>query len=122
MFFGAVIFFLNSCKISQVNILIRQILFAFKQATALLLHLFYSGICCFNFMPERPSFLNVVKNSRESKVERPNCLNFKHRNISKRNEGIEFIKNLQLPKSKLLGVAELLGKSIDVTRKSREHV
>ena len=73
-------------------------------------------------MSERPSFANVVKNSRESKIERPNCSNFKHRNVSKRNEAIEFIKNLQFPKSKLLGVAEMPGKSIDVTCKSHDDL
>ena len=73
-------------------------------------------------MAERPSFANVVKNSKESKVERPNCLNFKHRNVSKRNEAIEFIKNLQFSKSQLLGVAEMPGKSIDVTCKSCNDV
>ena len=73
-------------------------------------------------MAERPSFANIVKNSKEFKVERPNCLNFKHRNVSKRNEAIEFIKSLQFSKSKLLGVAEMPGKSIDVTCKSRDDV
>ena len=73
-------------------------------------------------MAERPSYANIVKNSKEFKVERPNCLNFKHSNVSKRNEAIEFIKNLQFSKSKLLGVAEMPGKSIDVTCKSRDDV
>ena len=73
-------------------------------------------------MAERTSFANVVKNSKESMVEKPNCLNFKHRNVSKRYEAIDFIKNLQFSKSKLLGVAEMPGKSIDVTCKSRDDV
>ena len=96
--------------------------FAFKQATALPLRLFYNDILSSNFMAERPSFANVVKNSKESKVKRPNCLNLKHKNVSKRNEAIEFIKNLQFLKSKLLGVAEMPGKSIDVTCRSRDGV
>ena len=96
--------------------------FAFKQATALLLRLFYSDILYSNFIVEKPSFASEVKNSKESKVERPNCLNFKHRNVSKRNKAIEFIKNLQFSKSKLLGVAEMPGKSIDITCKSRDDV
>ena len=73
-------------------------------------------------MTERASFANVVKNSEESKVERPNCLKFKLRNVSKRSETIEFIKNLQFSKSKLLGVAEMSGESIDVNCKSRDDV
>ena len=58
---------------------------------------------------------------KQQRVKRPNCLNFKHKNVSKRNEAIEF-KNLQFPKSKLLGVAEMPRKSIDVTFKSRDDV
>ena len=73
-------------------------------------------------MAEKPSLANVVKNSRESKVERPNCLNFKHRNVRKRNEAIEFIKNLKFLKSTLLGMAEMPGKTNDVTCKRRDDV
>ena len=73
-------------------------------------------------MAERPSFASMVKNSRKAKVERANCLNFKHRNVSKRNEVIEFIKNLLFPKSKTLDVAEMSEKSIDVTCKNRDDV
>ena len=69
-------------------------------------------------MAEKPSFANVVKNRIEVKVRRLNCLNFKQRNVSKRDEAIEFIKNLQFPKSKLLDVAEMKGKSIDVICKN----
>ena len=71
-------------------------------------------------MAERQSFLNVVKNSREAKIERPMCLNLKHRYVSNRNEAIKFIKNLQYPKSKLFGVVEMPVKSIDVTYKSQD--
>ena len=73
-------------------------------------------------MAEILSFANAVKNSRETEVERLNCLNFKHKNVCNENETLEFIKNLRFSKSKLLGVAAMPGKSIDVACKSRDNV
>ena len=57
--------------------------FAFEVVIALFLRLFYNDNFCCNFTADRPSFANAVKNSREPKVERPNCLNLKHRNLAK---------------------------------------
>ena len=39
-----------------------------------------------------------------------------------RNEAIEVITNLQIPKSKLSGVTEIYEKSIDVISKSRDGI
>ena len=101
----------------SVNDHFKSCLFAFKQAAALFLPLLYSDNFCCYFIAARSSFANVVKKGREAKAERPNC-----RNVSKRNEAREFNKNLLFLKSKLLGVAAMTGKSIDVTCKSHVDV
>ena len=38
---------------------------------------------------------NSVSHSFESKTRRPNCLNFRHKQIMKRQEAITFLKQLQ---------------------------
>ena len=74
---------------------------AFKQATALFLRFFYRDNFCCNFIAERPSFAHVVKNSKKVKEERLNCLNFKHRNVSKRNEATKFVKEFAILEVKI---------------------
>ena len=60
---------------------------------------------------------NSVSHSFESKTRRPNCLNFRHKQIMKRQEAITFLKQLQYSILKLTGVGEMKAGTIDVTCK-----
>ena len=65
---------------------------------------------------------NCVSHSFESKPRRPNCLNFRHKQIMKRQEAITFLKQLQYSILKMTGVAEMKARTIDVTCKTRKDV
>ena len=65
---------------------------------------------------------NSLSHSFESKTRRPNCLNFRHKQIMKRQEAITFLKQLQYSILKLTGVAEMKAGTIDVTCKTRKDV
>jgi len=51
---------------------------------------------------------------------RPNCLNFKIKSNLRRNEIIDLLKSMNFVKSKLIGIEEMKGQSIDTTCKNRE--
>ena len=55
-------------------------------------------------------------------LERPNCLNVKTKDNMKRFEVLEMLKELKYPLSKLVGLAEMKSRSIDITCKKREYV
>ena len=65
---------------------------------------------------------NSVSHSFESKTRRLNCLNFRHKQIMKRQEAITFPKQLQYAILKLTGVAQMKAGTIDVTCKTRKDV
>ena len=55
-------------------------------------------------------------------LKRPNNLNFKTKINLKRYEVIEMLKQIEYTISKLVGVAEMKGRSVDVTYRTRENV
>ena len=59
----------------------------------------------------------LTRQSRKTKL-----LEFLVQKSKQENKAKEFIKGSQIPKSKLLGVVEMPGKSIDVTCKSCDNV
>ena len=61
-----------------------------------------------------------VSHSFESKTRRPNYLNFRHKQIMKRQEAITFLKQFQYFTLKLTGVAEM--KIGTITCKTRKDV
>ena len=67
-----------------------------------------------------PSFAERVRGS--SQISRPNCLNFKTKSNLRRYEVIEFLQKMNFSKSKLVGVGEMKGRSIDITCKTRHNV
>ena len=67
-----------------------------------------------------PSFAERVRGS--SQISRPNCLNFKTKSNLRRYEVVEFLQKMNFSKSKLIGVGEIKGRSIDITCKTRHNV
>ena len=73
-------------------------------------------------MNGKSTFAAVARARRSPQLERPNCLNFKTKDNMKRFEVLEMLKELKYPLSKLVGLAEMKSRSIDVTCKKREYV
>ena len=69
-----------------------------------------------------PTFAERVKNSVESRLKRPTCLNLKTKSNLKRHEVIDLLNELNFDSGKLIGVAEMRSRSIDITCKKRENV
>ena len=55
-------------------------------------------------------------------LNRPNCLYLKAKNNLKRQEIIDMLKHSEYSTTKLLGLAEMKGRSIDITSRTRENV
>ena len=66
------------------------------------------------------TFAERVKNSVEGRLKRPTCLNLKTKSNLKRHEVIELLNELNFDRGKLIGVAEMRSRSIDITCKKRE--
>ena len=73
-------------------------------------------------MNGKSTFAAVTRARGSSQLERPNCLNFKMKDNMKRFEVLEMLKELKFPLSKLVGLAEMKSRSIDITCKKREYV
>ena len=69
-----------------------------------------------------PTFAERVKNSVGSRLKRPTCLNLKTKSNLKRHEVIDLLNELNFDSGKLIGVAEMRSRSIDITCKKRENV
>ena len=71
-------------------------------------------------MPAVPTFADRVRGV--SKFKRPTCLNFKTKSDLKRHKIVELLKDIIFPTSKIIGIADMKGRSVDVTCKTRENV
>ena len=69
----------------------------------------------------KPTFAQQVGGTAKN-LKRPNCLNFKTKSYLKRLEIIEMLKHIEYPTNELVGVAEMKGRSIDITCRTRENV
>ena len=69
----------------------------------------------------KPTFAQQVGGTAKN-LKRPNCSNFKTKSNLKRHEIIEMLKHIEYPTDKLVGVAEMKGRSIDITCRTRENV
>lgn len=68
------------------------------------------------------TFAEVASARGTTTLKRPNCLKFKTKNNLKRTEVLETIINIGYDKKKILGIAEMKGRGIDVTCTSRKNV
>ena len=66
------------------------------------------------------TFADRVKGSSKSNLKRPTCLNFRTKANLKRHEVIELLKEINFEPQKLVGVAEMKSRSIDITCKTRQ--
>ena len=73
-------------------------------------------------MNGKSTFAAVARARGSSQLKRPNCLNFKTKDNMKRFEVLEMLEELKFPLSKLVGLAEMKSRSIDITCKKREYV
>ena len=69
-----------------------------------------------------PTFAERVKNSVEGRLKRPTCLNLKTKSNLKRHEVIDLLNELNFDSGKLIGVAEMRSRLIDITCKKRENI
>ena len=76
----------------------------------------------FTMSTNLPTFAERVKNSVGSRLKRPTCLNLKTKSNLKRHEVIDLLNELNFDSGKLIGVAEMRSRSIDITCKKRENV
>ena len=67
-----------------------------------------------NSMPAVPTFADRVRGVSTSK--RTTCLNFKTKSDLKRHEIVELLKDTKFPTFKIIGIADMKGRSVDVTR------
>ena len=68
------------------------------------------------------TFAERVNNSVEGRLKRPTCLNLKTKSNLKRHEVIDLLNELNFDSGKLIGVAEMRSRSIDITCKKRENI
>ena len=68
------------------------------------------------------TFSEVAGARGTTKLNRPNCLNFKSTTKIKRIEALKMMSDIGFSKSKITGVAEMKGHSIDVTCNTRKDV
>ena len=66
------------------------------------------------------TFADRVKGSSKSNLKRPTCLNFRTKANLKRHEVIELLKEINFEPQRLVGVAEMKSRSIDITCKTRQ--
>ena len=66
-----------------------------------------------------PTFVDRVKGTSKSNLKRPTYLNFKTKANLKRREVIELLKEINFEPQKLVGVAEMKSRCIDITCKTR---
>ena len=69
-----------------------------------------------------PTFASVARARGSSQLKRPNCLNFQTKDNIKRMEVLELLKSINYPVTKLVGIANMKSRSIDITRKTRQYV
>ena len=67
-----------------------------------------------------PTFADRGKGSSKSNLKRSTCLNFRTKANLKRHEIIELLKEINFEPQKLVGVAEMKSRSIDITCKTRQ--
>ena len=67
-----------------------------------------------------PTFADRVRGV--SKLKRPTCLNFKTKSDLKRHEIVELLEDMKFPTSKIIGSADMKGRSVDAKCKIRENV
>ena len=73
-----------------------------------------------NSMPAVPTSADRIRGA--SKLKKFTCLNFKTKSDLKRHEIVELLKDMKFPTSKIIGIADMKGRSVDVTCKAREDV
>ena len=69
-----------------------------------------------------PTFAERIKNSVEGRLKRPTCLNLKTTSNLKRQEVIDLLNELNFDSGKVVGVAEMRSRLIDITCKKRENI
>ena len=69
-----------------------------------------------------PTFASVARARGLSQQKRPDCLNFHTKDNVKRIEILELLKSISYPVTKLVGIADMKCRSIDITCKTREYV
>ena len=69
-----------------------------------------------------PTFASVARAQGSSQLKRPNCLNFQTKDNIKRMEVLELLKSINYPVMKLVGIADMKPRSIDITCKTRQYV
>ena len=69
-----------------------------------------------------PRFASVARARGSSQLKRPNCLNFQTKDNIKRIEVLKLLKRVSYPITKLVGVANMKSRSINITCKTREYV
>ena len=67
-----------------------------------------------------PTFADRVKNTTKSSLKQPICLNFKTKANLKRHKVIELLKKFNFNPKKLVAMAEMRSRSIDITCKTRQ--
>ena len=76
--------------------------------------------CFLNMLQNTPTFADRVKGTLKSNLKRPTCLNFRTKANLKRHEIIELLKEINFEPQKLVRVAEMKSRSIDITCKTRQ--
>ena len=70
----------------------------------------------------QPAFAERIKSSLKQNLKRPNCLSLKTKLNLRRHEVIELMKKIKFGTRKLVGVAEMKSRSIDITCRTRQDV
>ena len=69
-----------------------------------------------------PTFASVARARGSSQLIRPNCLNFQTKDNIKKIEVLELLKSISYPVTKLVSIADMKSRSIDITCKTKEYV
>ena len=68
------------------------------------------------------TFAERIKGATMATLKRPNRLNLKTKSNLGRHEIVEFLKEIKFETRKLVGVAEMKSRSIDITCKTRQNI
>ena len=68
------------------------------------------------------TFAERVKGATMTTLKRPNCLNLKTKSNLRWHETLELLKEIKFEIRKLVGVAEMKSRSIDITCKTRQNI
>ena len=69
-----------------------------------------------------PTFASVARARGSSELKRPNCLNFQTKDNIKKMKVLEWLKSINYPVTKLVGIADMKSRSIDITCKTTQYV